>query len=256
MSQSILQNRPLMFLLCMSFFGVLLSVLLAFFPPVLHEDFVLRKPIVGSVFGLICVLGIFAAFFPKQCTNVLNFGNGRGRVLHGDSKLGGHHPGCENFSPHVFQIDDRRFCVACTGLTVGGLLALVGTFLYFFVDWRVEQNIVLVVLSGLLGVSLGLFQFRAKQHLLRFSLNVFFVLGSFWVLVGIDELTRSVFADLFLVALIVFWLFTRISISQWDHERICYTCDVDVCEFRRFLKNEEKVALVSTAESEVSTNDD
>jgi hypothetical protein len=243
-----------MFLLCMAFFGVLLSMLLAFFPLVPHEDFVWRKPVVGFVFGLICVLGVLAAFFPKQCTNVLNFGKGQRQGLHGYfSRVGGHHPRCENFSPHVFRIDDRRFCVACTGLTVGGLLALVGTFLYFFADWRVEQNCVLVVLAGLLGVSLGLFQFRAKQHLLRFSLNVFFVLGSFLVLVGIDGLTQSVFTDLFLVALIVFWLFTRISISQWDHERICYACGVAVCEFRKF---EEGVELVSAAESEVGADDD
>lgn len=236
MSQGILENRLLMFLVCMSFSGVLLSMLFAFFPPSLHEDFVLRKPVVGSVFGLICVLGVLAAFFPKQCTNLLDFGKGKGHALHGDFKMGGHHPSCENFSPHVFQIGDRRFCVACTGLTTGGLLALVGTLLYFFIDWRVEQNLVLVVLVGLLGVSLGFFQFMAKQHLVRFSLNVFFVFGSFLVLVGIDGLTQSVFVDLFLVALIVFWLFTRILISQWDHERICYACGVAVCEFRKMRK--------------------
>ena len=252
MSQSILQNRSLMVLLCISFFGVLLSMLFAFFPPSLHGDFVLRKPVVGFVFGLICVSGVLAAFFPKQCTDVLDFGKGRGRVLHGDSEMGGHHPSCENFSPHVFQIGDRRVCVACTGLTIGGVLALVGTFLYFFANWRVGQSNV-VVLFGLLGVILGLFQFRAKQHLVRFSLNVFFVLGSFLVLIGVDGLTQSVFVDFFLVALIVFWLFTRVLISQWDHERICVACDVVVCEF---LKNEEEGALVSTAESEVSANND
>jgi len=221
----------------MSFFGVLISMLLAFFPPVLHEDFVWRKPVVGSVFGLICVLGVLAAFFPKQCTSVFNFGKGKGHALHGYfAKVGGHHPICESFSPHVFHIDNRRFCVACTGLTVGGLLALVGTFLYFFADWRVEQDFVFVVLAGLLGVSLGFFQFRVKQRFVRFSLNVFFVWGSFLVLVGIDGLTQSVFAGLFLVVLIVFWLFTRISISEWDHERICYVCNVAVCEFRELRK--------------------
>ena len=238
MSQSILENRLLVFLLCMSFFGVLLSIFFAFFPPSpsLYEAFVLRKPVVGFVFGVICVLGVFATFFPSQCTNVLTFGKGDGRALHGDSNMSGHHPGCENFSPHVFEIGGRRVCVACTGLTVGGLLALIGTFLYFFADWYVEQNNVLVVLIGLLGVSLGLFQFRAKQHLVRFSLNVFFVLGSFLVLIGIDGLAQSVFVDFFLVALIVFWLFTRILISQWDHERICIACDVVLCEFRKMRK--------------------
>jgi len=236
MSQGMLQNRFLMFLLCVSFFGILLSALLAVFPPVLAEDFVWRKHVVGFVFGLICVSGILAAFFPRRCTHLFNFRGEDGRALHGFfSGMGGHHPGCEDFAPHVFRMGNRRFCVACTGLTVGGLLALVGTILYFFVDWNAEQNIVFV-LAGILGVSLGLFQFRMKQRFVRFSLNVFFVLGSFLVLVGIDRVVQGLFADLFLLALIVFWLFTRISISKWDHERICYACGLALCEFRELRK--------------------
>ena len=234
MSQSMLRNRPLMFLLCVSLFGVLLSALLAVFPPVLYEDFVWRKLVVGFIFGLICGLGILATLFPKQCTKVLSLRRGKRHVVHGHfSEVGGHHPNCNSFSPHVFQVGNRRFCVACTGLSVGGLLALVGTFLHFFADWHVEQDIVLVVLAGLLGVSLGLFQFRVRRRLIRILLNAFFVMGSFLVLIGVDGLTQSLFADLFLVALIVFWLFTRISVSQWDHERICYACGVAVCEFRK-----------------------
>jgi len=234
MSQGILQNRPLMFLLFVSFFGILLLMLLAFFPSMPHEDFVWRKPLVGFVFGLICVLGGLAALFAEQYTNIFNLGKGREHALHGYSfKASGHHPRCENFSSHVFEVVNRRFCVACTGLSVGGLLALVGTFLHFFADWHVEQDIVLVVLAGLLGVSLGLFQFRVRRRLIRILLNAFFVMGSFLVLIGVDGLTQSLFADLFLVALIVFWLFTRISVSQWDHERICYACGVAVCEFRK-----------------------
>jgi len=237
MSQGILQNRPLTILLFISFFGISLLVLLAFFPSVTHENFVWRRPLVGSIFGLICVLGVLAAFFPKRCTDIFHIGKGQRHAIHGYfSEAGGHHPSCENFSPHVFRVGNRRFCVACTGLTMGGLLGLVGTFLYFFGDWRVEQNNVLVVLVGLLGVGLGLFQFRAKQRFIRLFLNAFFVLGSFLVLVGIDRLAQSVFTDLFLIALIVFWLFTRIAISQWDHERICYVCGVALCEFRESKK--------------------
>lgn len=237
MPQSLLQNRPLVVLLFISFFGASLSVLFSYCPPPLQEDFAWRKAVVSLVFGLICISGILAAFFPKQCTNMLDFQKGRGNVFHGDSELSGHHPSCENFSPHVFQIGSRKVCVACTGLTVGGVLALVGTFLYLFADWHVKENMVLVVvLIGLLGVSAGLFQFGAKQRLVRFSLNVFFVLGSFLVLIGIDGLSQSMFVDLFLIALIAFWLFTRIMISQWDHERICVACDVTVCEFQKMRK--------------------
>jgi hypothetical protein len=51
-----------------------------------------------------------------------------------------------------------------------------------------------------------------------------FVLGAFMVLVGIDAVVESLFADLLLLAFIVFWIFTRILLSQWDHWRICGNC--------------------------------
>ncbi|NIR87607.1 hypothetical protein GWO13_08650 [Candidatus Bathyarchaeota archaeon] len=126
----------------------------------------------------------------------------------------------------------RTFCIACTGLFLGGLVSLVGTALYFFGDLRVEQNSLLLVWVGVLGVGSGLFQFKVKRKIIRLFLNFYFVLGAFLVLVGIDELVQSVFLDLFLVSLSVLWLVTRISLSQWDHKRICYTCNLDFCKFR------------------------
>jgi hypothetical protein len=113
---------------------------------------------------------------------------------------------------------------------LGGVLALVGTVLYFFSNWRVEQSSFLMVWGGALGVGFGLFQFRFRSFV-RLFLNVFFVLGTFFILIGVDNLIHSVMVDLFLVALTLFWLFTRISLSQWDHERICYTCKVATCKF-------------------------
>ena len=64
-------------------------------------------------------------------------------------------------------------------------------------------------------------------------MNTIFVLGSLLVLIGIDELVHSLFFDLFVVCLIIFLLFNRISLSQWDHEMICSGCVTENCMSRK-----------------------
>lgn len=239
MSPNIFRSPALTHLITMSFFGLFLAGMLVLYPPVVRENFLWRKPVIGSIFGAICILGILAAFSPKQCSRVFDFGReGRSErpnispfAPHGASSIvRGHHPDCENFSAHVFRIGNRTFCTACTGLFFGGLLALAGTILYFFGGLHVEQSSFLLVWTGVLGVGFGLFQFKVRGFV-RLFLNTFFVFGAFLILIGVDDLAHSVIVDIFLVALTLFWLFTRVSLSQWDHRRTCHTCKVAVCEF-------------------------
>jgi hypothetical protein len=238
MSQNLSRSFHITYLVLVSFLGLFLAGMLTVYPPNVHESFLWRKPLIGSIFGLICVFGLLAVFFPRQCSRVFDFGKKKlsltdlGKFAsHGiSSTLRGHHPDCENFSAHVFRMGDKTFCAACTGLLLGGLSALVGTLLYFFSNWCIEQSSSLIVFVGILGVGSGLFQFKSRRFF-RLLLNIFFVLGTFFILIGVDKLIHSVTVDLFLVALTLFWLFTRISLSQWDHERICYACKVVFCEF-------------------------
>jgi len=241
LSQVLYRNPFLTFMIGVSFFGLLLVVVLALNPPIVRESFLWRKPLVGSLFWLICVFGILAVFISKQCSAVFDFRkkdkherlDANMFAFHGTHSIAqGHHPDCENFSAHVLRIGDRRLCAACTGLLLGGLISLVGAFLYFFIGWSIGESSLQAVFVGLVGVSSGLFQFKVKRSVVRLVLNSFFVLGALLLLVGIDELAQSVFADLFLVILVVFWLFTRISLSQWNNWRICHTCNVDSCGFR------------------------
>jgi len=240
------QNLFSTYLVAVSLFGLFLAGILAFYPPVVGESFLWRKPIVGSIFGSICILGILAAFFPKKCSGVFDFRRGekgsRSHLNHFASHgasltVKGHHPDCESFSAHVFRVGSRTFCTSCTGLLLGGLSALAGTILYFFSNWRVEQGSSLLVWVGILGVGFGLFQFTFRG-IVRLFLNAFFVFGAFLILTGVDELVRNVKVDLFLIALALFWLFTRISLSQWDHKRICYACRVATCEIVDTKKRE------------------
>jgi len=124
----------------------------------------------------------------------------------------------------VIKIKGHRLCAACTGLLLGALTALIGTAFYFFGGRRIEEAGLWAVLIGVAGMVLGFFQLKFRSFA-RLTLNVFFVLGAFLILVGIDEITESLFVDLFLVALIVFWILTRIQLSQWDHQRICSSCE-------------------------------
>jgi len=247
--QNINQDAYLLFLTGASFFGLFLIGILAFNPPVAVESFPWRKPVIGSIFGSICILGSLAALFPKECSGTLHFRKEEAPVnkysCSQESDLAsyrvrfavrGHHPDCGNFSAHVFRISNRTFCTSCTGLLLGALISLVANILYFSNGWQIGQESLPMAYFGILGVSFGLLQFplfKNRKSPLRFLLNSFFVLGAFLILVGIDTLVHSVALDLFLILLIVFWIFTRISLSQWDHKRICYPCNVTTCEFRR-----------------------
>jgi hypothetical protein len=226
--------------LLVSFLGLLLIAVLTAFPPTVSGNLSWQKPVIGSIFSSICVLGILAVFSPNRCLRILDIGK-KNRTINPDSvklvshgtsyALQGHHPTCGNYAAHIFRIKGKIFCAACAGLLIGGLLALVGASVYFFGDWRVAEHSSLMVLLGVVGVSFGFFQFKFRS-LVRLFMNTIFVVGALFISVGIDELLHSLFFDLFVVSLIVFWLFTRISLSQWDHERICSDCEIEGCGIR------------------------
>jgi hypothetical protein len=240
MSQQRLIRSEMKYQLLISFLGLFLIAALALFPPTVTGDHSWRKPVIGSIFGSICVLGIIAVFLPNKCLRILDIGK-KNRTVDSDSAklashgtsdaLQGHHPTCGKYDAHIFRIKNKIFCAACAGLLLGGLLALAAAAVYFFADWRVAEHSSLMVLLGIVGVNLGLFQFKFKS-LVRLAVNTVFVLGTLLILVGIDELVHSLFFDLFVVSLIVFWLFTRISLSHWDHERICSDCEIEGCRIR------------------------
>ena len=234
------RSFDMIFLILISFLGLLLLAVLTAFPPIVTGNIPWRKPLIGSIFSIFCVLGILAVFSPNQCLRIFNIGKKKKTVgsdsakfvSHGTSNvLQGHHPTCGKFTAHIFRLKSKTFCAACVGLLLGGLLALAGAFIYFFGDWRVAEHSSLMVLLGIVGVSFGLFQFKFKNFI-RLSVNTIFVLGTLSILIGIDALVHSLIFDLFVVSLIIFWLFTRILLSQWDHERICSDCEIENCRIR------------------------
>jgi hypothetical protein len=225
----------LIFAISVSIFGLFIILLIAINPPTVYESFFWRKPLIGSVFGLICILGIFATLFPMQCSQTFHFRKENINLTSHQIRAASHHPDCGKFSAHVIHVRKHALCAACTGLLLGAIIALAGTAFYFFSGWNVEEVSFQAVLIGIVGIVFGFLQLKFIGFV-RLILNMFFVLGAFLILIGIDELTESLFADLFLAALIVFWILTRIQLSQWDHWRICSDCE-SKCEVWEAKKN-------------------
>jgi hypothetical protein len=218
----------LIFAISVSIFGLFTVLIIGINPPMIYGSFFWRKPLIGSIFSLICILGIFAALFPKQCSQTFHFRKENMNLTSHRIHATSHHPDCGKFSAHVIHVNSHMLCAACTGLLLGAIIALVGTAFYFFGGWHIEEVSFPAVLIGVVGIVLGFLQLKFRGFI-RLILNMFFVLGAFLILIGIDELTESLFVDFFLAALIVFWILTRIQLSQWDHWRICNSCK-SACE--------------------------
>jgi len=210
-------------------------VLIALYPPKVIDNFTMRKPLIGSILGLECLLGILAVFYPKRCSRVLDANTENRLTFNQNSRLRiqGHHPDCKKYSTHIFKVGDRYFCAGCAGLFSGALATLAGTILYFFGNLPLASSLPIFLL-GCAGVALGLLQFHIldlKTSSMRLLLNASFVLGMFLALIGLDAIAQNIFADLFLISLSFFWLYTRISLSRQDHRNICRSCDADLCEY-------------------------
>ena len=243
MPQNIQPNFILIFTVSISLFGLFTTLMLALYPPTVQENLLWRKPLIGSIFSLICILGITAAFFPNKCSKTFNLLEAEKTAVSNAKDpnfnkvlvtLKGHHPDCEEFSAHVMHISNHTLCAACTGLFIGAFISIIGTAFYFFGGQQINEMSFPAVVIGIVGVILGYLQLKFRGFV-RLMLNILFVLGAFLTLVGIDELTQSLSVDLFSIVLIVFWIFTRIMLSHWDHRRICHNCK-SPCENRRLEK--------------------
>jgi len=226
MSQRARPNFILLFHITVSLFGLLTTLMLALRMPKVHKSSFPTKPMIGTLFSLICVFGLLAALLPRRCSRGFHFTKKNTKKAVADTSavsIRGHHPDCEGFSDHVIRVDNHVMCAACVGLSLGALISLTGTIFYFFLGWNISETSLPAVFIGVLGVAVGFIQMRFKGFL-RSALNATFVVGSFLVLIGVCEQTQSPFASLFVIFLIVFWILTRILLSQSDHNRICRNC--------------------------------
>ncbi|MBS7616369.1 hypothetical protein KEJ45_04140 [Candidatus Bathyarchaeota archaeon] len=226
--------------LTISFSGIILIFLLTFYAQTTTQwNPSWRKPLIGTIFALICLSGILAVFFPEKCSKPFHIRIKEKTVYEAKNSnssrasvhFEGHHPNCGKFKAHVITANGLVLCAACTGLLAGGLIALpLNVFYFFFGLDFLGQFGLWNVLFGQVGVVLGFFQFKLSGFV-RSIFNTVFVIACFFVLAGVDSLAENVLIDLYLTGLIVFWIYTRIILSRWDHSRICCTCTA-FCELK------------------------
>lgn len=232
-------NFTLFFSICVSVFGLLTTLMFALLPSAPMENLSWRKPLIGTIFIATCISGGSASFFPRKCSEQSGPQREKGSTASAraldrrndvEFNIKGHHPNCGEFSAHIIQTRGRTICAACTGLFLGALIAILGTILYFFLEWEYGQFSSAVVPLGSIGVTIGFFQLEFKG-ITRSALNTLFVIGAYLILAGVDMLSRNVLLDIYVIGLIFSWIWTRTLLSQWDHSRVCRSCKLD-CELK------------------------
>ncbi len=204
-----------------SLIGVLIILIIVLKPLPMSNGFPFMKTLIGVIFNAVCLTGVFAALFPKKCSKLLF--KEEGNAESPQRKVKGHHPDCEAFSTHVVRIRGHTLCAACTGLLIGGISAMLFSTAYFSGFLSLGEAVSQLILIGVLGVVL-VFLGQMVKGFTRLLLNMFFPIGSMLILIGVDKLFENVFLDIFLNALIVFWILTRITVSSWSHSKTCSKC--------------------------------
>jgi hypothetical protein len=72
---------------------------------------------------------------------------------------------------------------------------------------------------------------RVQRGEVRVLMNVIFVFGAFLLLASVVQITYNLIVCGYLLALILYWIFTRIALSRRSHNRICAQCEVSACPY-------------------------
>ena len=192
--------------------------LLTFNPSVPRITFGSQNLVTGSLFILVCAVGLVAVVAPWRL-------KGAGHGADRDPRLVGHHPDCPEFSGHVLRAHGRALCAGCTGLALGAASAIIGGLLCFFGGFSVGDPPI-VFHIGVLFVTLGLVQhfIDMGSPLFHLALNVALVFGAFMLAASMRELGASFYVEAYLLASILFWVAARVRASQEEHIRVCSQC--------------------------------
>jgi hypothetical protein len=188
--------------------------------------------LLGGLFGLLCILGIFAVLRPVTCNSIFRSqesGNGGSSEVKASRiiTIRGHHPDCESYSNHVFVRGDRVYCAGCMGLLTGAVLALFGTTAFFLEGLELPGGGLPTLFIGgsLVAICLVHFTRGSENRKIRFVINAAFPLGAFLVLASVEQRTQSLRSGLFVLLIILFWVMTRVLLARWDHFRTCGSCE-------------------------------
>ena len=187
---------------------------------------------VWALFSALCILGGTATLFPRTCSHSTrppeDLEPSRYTTISGIRLIHGHHATCESFSGHELELGEKTYCAACTGLLIGAIAALAVATL------GLVYGITLPPIAGYLGLALVLLGLiynpllNITDPILRTLINALFVPGFSLILVAADG-HGNPGLSLLVIALSVYWMYTRIQLSSLNHEEICDGCE-EPCE--------------------------
>ena len=205
----------------LSLLGLIFLVVLYLYTP---QTFNPQKTLFLSIFVLICLAGMLAAIYPSHCLRFFKIETVteyecKNRML----KTVGHHPDCANFPEHVFTFKNKKYCVGCSGLLIGAVLAVLTCLLYglYGANGLIFWLGIVLVLSSLLQLTF----LNIENKPVKFLSNLGLVWGSSFILVGLVGY-RNIFLSVYFLFLAVAWIMARTALSRENHERICLACNI------------------------------
>jgi hypothetical protein len=227
-------------LTAISLFSLIFIVVLTFFYR--SPEAFLSPQIVTLLFITICCLGSTAALLPSRCSRILH----QTQVNHrrppqsdnSDEPLqkrvlwSGHHPLCGRYTTHVVQIRGKTCCAGCIGLLTGALLAIAGSLTYSLQIINIAEEAAPLLWAGSFLVLLGLLQYTRPLMMNgwgHFLLNTIFVSGTFLLMVTVIEINGTLFVETYFLITLLFWILTRVALSNFEHQRICRQCESTSC---------------------------
>jgi len=186
---------------------------------------------IGGAFILSCLFGISLALRPnwiKRYKKQGIHGTNHQSAITTSRNRQGHHPDCKPFQSHTYTIKNNILCAGCTGLAIGSFISLFLMIIYliFFDNIpRVALLIFIIVGMGFVAlnyVEIVLHKRTAFAHVLSNSL---LVIGFFFVIIGVFQLTGRVIFGILALIITFLWLDTRIQLSNWRHAETCRNCD-------------------------------
>lgn len=222
--------KSIFYYLLLSFTAVVLIIIMIFSKPnASNSANFFDKFFVAGAFLASCIFGISIAIYPnwwrknKQNTHISDIQTSKKSRL-----FQGHHPDCSMFRSHVIIIKNKARCAGCVGLLLGALISIFLMILYLTLPFRLP--IVMYYILLILGILLLIFIYGEIMLLKRnmffhILLNSLLVLSFFFITISVVELTENPVYGVLVVLLCFLWLDTRIHISNYRHQRICFSCN-------------------------------
>lgn len=196
------------------------------------------------IFTAICFLGAAAAVLPSECSRVFHDRQTRhrdsseedhsARADERSRELRGHHPACGRFAAHVFQVRGEVYCAGCMGLLTGAIVAIAGSFAYSVGIFTVAGEASLAFWTGFVLVIIGLIQYARPlmaNGWVHYLSNTIFVIGAFLLLLGVVEIDGGLFSEIYFLIIVLYWILTRIALSNLEHQKTCFLCGSSSCDF-------------------------